>query len=123
MLIFVNVNAYRQRKLQKAADAKLDRYRKGPVGDGEMIYSDEDGSGMGEDGEEAPEDEEREEFYIDDRYFDDDFNADGELPDDQHPENDGDYDRYDIYDESKDDTDRSDSVRKMKKRIDDNPFV
>ena len=128
VLIFVNVNAYRQRKIQKAADAKLERYRKGLVGEDEMIYSDEENAGVSEDVEEMPE-EEHEDFYIDDRYFDDDFNMNNESSDaqqsgyddynDMYEDNNGynGYDNQDLIDN------KSDSVKKMKKRIDDNPFV
>lgn len=129
VLIFVNVNAYRQRKLQKAADAKLERYRKGLVGEDEMIYSDEDGTGVDADGEGISEDGEHEDFYIDDRYFDDDFNMDNEPSDVQqsgYDDYNGDFYRdnnYNSYDNQDLIDNKSDSVKKMKKRIDDNPFV
>ena len=73
--------------------------------------------------------EEHEDFYIDDRYFDDDFNMNNESSDaqqsgyddynDMYEDNNGynGYDNQDLIDN------KSDSVKKMKKRIDDNPFV
>ena len=122
VLIFANVNAYRQRKIQKAADAKLERYRKGLIGEDEMIYSDENGANTDQYGQDQETD--NEDFYIDDRYFDDDFNMNNEQSDAQGEG----YDNYNDYNRNNDsqtssDGNRSESVRKMKKRIDDNPFV